>query len=133
MGEYADYILNGDDCQYCGEYLGAGDGFPRTCSACAKDEKPANINLPTDGQVMGKKLRKALTYPKLFESGMYKGCHWDIAPAQFAKLEKWGFVYDEFPHNLIHKSRCVLTEKGEAALINIKAGKPVYIPQSGGK
>lgn len=39
MGEYADYILNGDDCQYCGEYLGEGDGYPRSCEACAADEE----------------------------------------------------------------------------------------------
>jgi hypothetical protein len=36
MGEYADYILNGDDCQECGQYIGEGDGFPRTCKACQK-------------------------------------------------------------------------------------------------
>lgn len=34
MGEQAEYLLNGDDCQVCGEYLGAGDGYPRTCRAC---------------------------------------------------------------------------------------------------
>lgn len=39
MGEYADYILNGDDCQYCGEYLGDGDGFARACAACAGEER----------------------------------------------------------------------------------------------
>lgn len=36
MGEYADYILNGDDCQICGVYIGEGDGFPRTCKECKK-------------------------------------------------------------------------------------------------
>lgn len=37
MGEMADYIINGDDCQYCGEYLGEGDGYPRSCSGCSDD------------------------------------------------------------------------------------------------
>lgn len=37
MGEIADGMLNGDFCQYCGEYLGEGDGYPRTCHACKED------------------------------------------------------------------------------------------------
>jgi hypothetical protein len=37
MGEIAEGIINGDFCQYCGEYLGEGDGFPRTCPGCADD------------------------------------------------------------------------------------------------
>lgn len=40
MGEYADYMLNGDDCQVCGQYMGEGDGFPRTCSGCSGDDEP---------------------------------------------------------------------------------------------
>lgn len=40
MGEMADYILNGDDCQYCGEYLGEGDGYPRACKSCEPHEEP---------------------------------------------------------------------------------------------
>lgn len=39
MGEYAEYMLNGDDCQVCGEHLGGGDGFPRTCRSCQREEK----------------------------------------------------------------------------------------------
>lgn len=38
MGEYADYMLNGDDCQVCGEYMGEGDGYQRTCAGCSGDE-----------------------------------------------------------------------------------------------
>lgn len=44
MGEMADYMLNGDDCQECGEYIGEGDGYPRSCAACAKAEAPAPRN-----------------------------------------------------------------------------------------
>lgn len=36
MGEYADYILNGDDCEQCGAYLGGGEGFTRMCASCRK-------------------------------------------------------------------------------------------------
>lgn len=38
MGEYADYILNGDDCQRCGQYIGNGDGYPRSCKDCSPNE-----------------------------------------------------------------------------------------------
>jgi len=38
MGEIAEYLLNGDDCQYCGEYLGEGDGYPRSCDGCEDNE-----------------------------------------------------------------------------------------------
>lgn len=31
MGEIADMILDGTLCQYCGEYMGEGDGFARSC------------------------------------------------------------------------------------------------------
>jgi len=34
MGEYADYMLNGDDCQQCGQHIGNGPGFPRSCRTC---------------------------------------------------------------------------------------------------
>ena len=40
MGEMADYILNGDDCQYCGEYLGEGDGYPQACKSWEPHEEP---------------------------------------------------------------------------------------------
>lgn len=37
MGQVADALVNGDDCQVCGEYIGEGDGFPQTCSGCGGD------------------------------------------------------------------------------------------------
>ena len=40
MGELADYILNGDDCQECGMHIGNGDGFPRSCEGCEPKTKP---------------------------------------------------------------------------------------------
>lgn len=63
MGEYADYMLNGDDCQFCGEYLGEGDGFPRSCAACADDEAPTNHRPPpgknkADCPQCGKRVKK---------------------------------------------------------------------------
>ncbi len=128
MGEMAEYILNGDDCQVCGEYIGEGDGYPRSCSSCVKEdeEEPAK-DLKNTGQKMGKKMRRALQYPKDCQGGMYPGCHWDLAPSMLARLAKWGFVETYQPHNLVHKTRCILTPKGEAAYKEIKAGRPVYL------
>lgn len=40
MGEMAEYLLAGDDCQICGEYLGDGPGYPRTCEACEPPAAP---------------------------------------------------------------------------------------------
>jgi Fe-S oxidoreductase len=41
MGEMADYLLNGDDCESCGlPFDEAGEGFPRQCAACQADDAP---------------------------------------------------------------------------------------------
>jgi hypothetical protein len=41
MGEMADYILNGDDCEACGlPFDDAGEGFPRSCATCRADDAP---------------------------------------------------------------------------------------------
>lgn len=34
MGEIAEMMLEGMLCQYCGEYIGDGDGYPTACSGC---------------------------------------------------------------------------------------------------
>lgn len=43
MGEYADMMLEGDSCQYCGEYLGGGDGYPRSCRSCRRAEEADRV------------------------------------------------------------------------------------------
>ena len=54
MGEMADYMLNGDDCQVCGMHIGSGDGFPRTCSDCGGGFE----NLPPSGRTEAQKARR---------------------------------------------------------------------------
>ncbi len=34
----ADAIINGTFCQVCGEYIGEGLGYPRTCENCSDDD-----------------------------------------------------------------------------------------------
>lgn len=143
MGEYADYILNGDDCQECGEHMGEGDGFPRTCTGClgsrgddltpTPDAKPyrqarGKVVYTPKGSTpqLGKKLRGAIKSCHGV-SGMYPGTYWDHAPASFARLEKMGFVEQYHPHNPVHKTRAILTDKGAQAYADIKAGKAVLI------
>ena len=46
MGEIADAMLDGDLCQYCGVYLGDGDGYPRPCSSCSSGMEEEAYNLP---------------------------------------------------------------------------------------
>lgn len=38
MGEIAEYMINGDDCQECGEHIGTGPGYPRSCAGCAGED-----------------------------------------------------------------------------------------------
>ena len=35
----AEAMINGDDCETCGEHLGEGSGFPRKCKACSGGKK----------------------------------------------------------------------------------------------
>ncbi len=40
MGEYAEMMLDGTCCQYCGEYLGSDNDYPTSCRSCAKEDEP---------------------------------------------------------------------------------------------
>lgn len=40
MGEQAEYMLNGDDCESCGVHIGDGPGYPRKCDDCKSDDVP---------------------------------------------------------------------------------------------
>jgi len=66
MGEMAEYLLNGDDCSSCGEYIGEGDGFPRECAGC-RGAEPEDTE-PTKFKANKRKLkrkRKQENYKKL--------------------------------------------------------------------
>ncbi len=51
MGEAAEAILNGEDCESCGEYIGPGDGAPRNCPACARAARAATAGVPRNTKV----------------------------------------------------------------------------------
>lgn len=40
MGDIADMTLDGTLCQYCGQYIGEGDGIPRSCGCERDDDSP---------------------------------------------------------------------------------------------
>lgn len=43
MGEIAEMMLEGDLCEGCGCYMGgSGDGFPRRCASCRKEQRAEN-------------------------------------------------------------------------------------------
>ena len=49
MGEFADMMIYGDMCP-CGEYLGAGPGFPQYCSKqCERDYGPQTGDADFEG------------------------------------------------------------------------------------
>lgn len=52
MGEMAEYMLNGDDCQECGAFIGGGNGYPRSCAAC----RPASKSQQKRFTAMGGKM-----------------------------------------------------------------------------
>ena len=37
MGEIADATIHGDFCEWCGEFLGIGYGYPRKCKECQEE------------------------------------------------------------------------------------------------
>lgn len=42
MGEMANYLINGDDCEGCGmPFDTPGDGYPRKCASCKAEEATA--------------------------------------------------------------------------------------------
>lgn len=44
MGEWADSILDGDQCEICGEVFDDGEsaGYPRKCDSCLAEEENKN-------------------------------------------------------------------------------------------
>lgn len=40
MGDAAEALLDGTCCQECGEYIGEGEGYPRSCPPCSGEEEP---------------------------------------------------------------------------------------------
>lgn len=57
MGEIADMMLEGAMCQWCGEYLGDGDGFPVVCAGCQR-EHGVNMFGDSDDTQVSKLIRK---------------------------------------------------------------------------
>lgn len=39
MGDIADATINGDFCDQCGEWLGEGEGYPRSCKDIKEGER----------------------------------------------------------------------------------------------
>jgi len=39
MGEIADMMINGELCEWCGDYLGDDAGYPRLCPACQAESR----------------------------------------------------------------------------------------------
>jgi len=40
MGEIAEMMLDGTLCEGCGEFLGAGTGYPVRCGSCQNEGQP---------------------------------------------------------------------------------------------
>jgi hypothetical protein len=49
MGEIADWLIGGGGCEWCGEFIGGEEGYPRLCSWCAKEAKEDGYKVRSDG------------------------------------------------------------------------------------
>ncbi len=49
MGEIADWLIQGGGCEWCGEYIGEEEGYPRLCGGCAEDARKDSYNVKDDG------------------------------------------------------------------------------------
>ena len=65
MGEIADLMINGDMCQFCGEPLDDGNGYPQSCGCCdvsptTSTDSAAQLNpKKTNCPQCGKRVKKA--------------------------------------------------------------------------
>jgi hypothetical protein len=57
MGEYADMMLDGTCCQYCGEYIGSDAGYPQSCGCERKERGLSEITYTECGQPRPSKIR----------------------------------------------------------------------------
>ncbi len=57
MGEYAEMMLDGTCCQYCGEYIGSDAGYPQTCGDCARELRKDNMTYTKGGSTRPSKTR----------------------------------------------------------------------------
>ncbi len=122
MGEIADLMINGDICEGCGcELDGEGNGFPRRCSGCGGnardfDPMPRKTHKPDATPLPAKQVNWLKEAARKGLGAEYDGERWDSAPAQFAKLERRGYVVCWHPHNPAHMPRAIITEAGRVAL-----------------
>lgn len=112
MGEMAEYMLNGDDCEGCGEYLGNGPGHPRRCRSCkaiaAKDAHP--IGTGNQPPLVEK------DYRWLDALAKRPNQVWSAAPHRFDKLHKRGLIECFIPNDPAAEKVARITIAGLAEL-----------------
>ena len=116
MGEIADSMLDGDMCEGCGEWLGAGDGFPRLCAGCgggSRAPKRPKFRAMLPGWDAFARERRWLV-----RASEKNGVPHGEAPAYLVKLEKRGFVRNEIvgPDEQV---RFFITDAGRRELARI--------------
>jgi hypothetical protein len=133
MGEMANYMLNGDDCESCGDYIGPGPGYTRVCAACKPDvdraeqehqrrraeSRKAKKN-PTGPFVLRKRDRAWLAMVKAATdhySGLYNGLSIKEFPTcPRRRLLQADLVLAKIPRNAVHDTRYVITGHGREIL-----------------
>lgn len=129
MGEIAEMMLDGTLCESCGDYIGNGEGFPVKCEGCktqrtdkkftAKFSASGSARHQSLGEKQIKRLKRIMDYTDK-PLGKYPGDYADAAPAKYESLVRAGFAEYYEPHNSIHKTRIVITERGRQFLTEVK-------------
>lgn len=127
MGDIADMMLDGILCAGCGVALDdvCEDGFetpgyPRyCCKGCEPAGELRKARKPDNMPISAKLLRTLADAARKGRGTEYDGERWDSSPAQFAKLERRGYVECWQPHNPAHMPRAIITDAGREALAKV--------------
>jgi len=129
VGEIADSIIEGAFCQVCGEYMGEGDGYPRTCAGCAEDDDMSDlVKVETSPKVK----RVEWATEKLEAKG------WDIEPGPDKTAIKicspTGRWFNFWPYSgWFTEKGSGVQGRGFANLLRVEAGEKQRSKQQEGK
>lgn len=94
MGDIADMMLEGSLCQYCGEYLGNGEGYATLCGSCSSNLPASSSSLSTKEQSRTKRASNTqYSTQLLIDSGVSfqsknNGAHL-IVQGEFSRIDFW--------------------------------------------
>lgn len=120
MGDAAEAILNGDDCQECGVVIGPGDGYPRSCAGCdPKGDEGTHLLHPAEPRRRGvqRRARRADAATEFDRAAQ-------LAEDNGFRLRKCSYAHYQLVH--IAKDWLLNIYPGNGRLYNDPHRKPPY-------